>query len=367
MMFENGSRLLHVEQGFCDGVLEDWLSQGLPATIANPAFWGVTDQEDIFDFFNVAKFAHCSFNQFRIEPLPEQILSESNGRRTYRDGMGNTIEARTDGISLPHVMDYAVKSKGDYLAIREEMIRVDERRWNSIHDENFFASVRNQEDHIVTLHVSGPFGFIRDMVGAETAMMLPYLDEELYRMMLRDHLDVCCRTAEHVIRACRPDCCFIWEDNCYKNGPMVSPNIFREFHLPWYQEWDHFLNVCGVPFSLVDTDGDPTALIPLWVEGGITGILPWEVNAVDMLKISREFPHLVLLGGIYKHVLEKEPSDIEAEIDRVMSVLSHRGGYIASLDHWVYRGIGMKSFTCYCHNLERYGKANRSSRLQKIV
>ena len=49
-----------------------------------------------------------------------------------------------------------------------------------------------------------------------------------------------------------------------------------------------FLRKNGVETIFVDTDGNPGALIPLLLEGGVNGLLPLEaaagVNAVDLRK-----------------------------------------------------------------------------------
>ena len=108
-------------------------------------------------------------------------------------------------------------------------------------------------------------------------------------------------------------------------------------------------------------------------------MLPWEVNAVDILKIAVAFPSLNLMGGIYKHMFEPaspsqagrfQTTDVRREIDRelarVVAPLRARGGYIASLDHFIHAGVRYPDLVYYCEALEReYGKANRSSRFEK--
>jgi len=132
----------------------------------------------------------------------------------------------------------------------------------------------------------------------------------------------------------------------------------------------------GVPWIVMDTDGDPTPLVGLWIEGGVDCILPWEVNSVDMLAISRRYPDLVLMGGIYKHMFE--PADpaqvgrfrstdvrqaIDEELERVVAPMRRRGGYIPSLDHWVFSTVRYPDFLYYCQQLvDRYGVSNRSTR-----
>ena len=49
------------------------------------------------------------------------------------------------------------------------------------------------------------------------------------------------------------DAVFIWEDMCYKNGPLISPDTFRKFMLPGYKKLTSFLKDSGVNIITVDS------------------------------------------------------------------------------------------------------------------
>jgi hypothetical protein len=101
-------------------------------------------------------------------------------------------------------------------------------------------------------------------------------------------------------------------------------------------------------------------LVPLWIEGGMDCMLPWEVNSVDILKVAEAYPDLALCGGICKHVFEQEGlAPIDAEIERVVKPLRARGRFFPSLDHWVPRGVPLAKFEYFHRRLVDYGKANR--------
>lgn len=53
----------------------------------------------------------------------------------------------------------------------------------------------------------------------------------------------------------------------YKNGPMISPDIFREFMLPQYKKLTGFFKEYGIKNFFVDTDGNYEKLIPLFLGG----------------------------------------------------------------------------------------------------
>lgn len=379
MRRQNGERLLHIEQGFTcdDGLLARWRTEGLPPDVAAPEFFGVSARPDLFDHFHIAKFAYCGFEQYFLPPFEHVILEQTSGRRIQRNERGVTEEIRTDGgRSLPHGIAFPVGDRTDYRRLRDRLTGNAERRVRQTARETLEPGLALQQDHIVTLWVHGPFGFLRELLGPERAILLPYDDPDLLSEMLEDHLRVCREAGSMVIEACRPDCCYVWEDLAGSSGPFVSPKVFRSMMIPWYRELKRFLTDAGVPWMVVDSDGNPEPLVEGWVEGGVDWILPWEVNCSDILAVARRWPQLILSGGICKHVFEPDdPSQkgrfatndverlIDAELERVVKPLRARGGYFPGLDHWVHPGVSYRGFLHYCRRLEeRYGTMNRITR-----
>lgn len=83
------------------------------------------------------------------------------------------------------------------------------------------------------------------------------------------------------------DFVYIWEDMSYKNGPMLSPKMFDEFFVPYYQRLTGFLRAHGVDVFFLDKDGDFRQLIPGFLQGGVSGIYPVEVQAeIDVIDPS---------------------------------------------------------------------------------
>jgi hypothetical protein len=81
MRRENGSQILHMEQGF-NVPYRKWLAQGLPPSVANVGGVELTDAPNLYDYFNVAGYMFCGFNQFCIPSFEERVLEQGNDRRT---------------------------------------------------------------------------------------------------------------------------------------------------------------------------------------------------------------------------------------------------------------------------------------------
>ncbi len=84
-----------------------------------------------------------------------------------------------------------------------------------------------------------------------------------------------------------------------------------------YQKLSGLLRDHGVDVLMVDTDGDCRKLIPLFMEGGVTALYPFEVQShMDVAEIRRQYPGLALQGGIDKKALAAGKDAIDEELER---------------------------------------------------
>jgi len=102
----------------------------------------------------------------------------------------------------------------------------------------------------------------------------------------------------------------------------------------------------GCALSLVDCDGNPEALIPLWLEAGVNIMFPLEVTeGVDHWAWRKKFgKELLLRGGISKEAVAA--GTIEKELERVRPLIDS-GGYVPHLDHLAPPNISYKEYLAY--------------------
>jgi uroporphyrinogen decarboxylase len=104
----------------------------------------------------------------------------------------------------------------------------------------------------------------------------------------------------------------------------------------------------GVRVILVDTDGDCRQLIQPFLDGGVTGIYPFEVQAgMDVREIRKAFPSLQILGGIDKKEIALGPERIDAELERRIPGMVNLGGYIPMADHQVPPDVSWQNYVYY--------------------
>jgi len=145
----------------------------------------------------------------------------------------------------------------------------------------------------------------------------------------------------------------IWEDMSGKNGPLISPALFREFMTPNYLKIADFAKKNNIPVVSVDTDGNMDILMPLLEEAGINFIVPFEVRAgCDIVQLRRQYPNIAMHGGIDKLELALGFADIDRELDRVEELFSE-SGYIPGLDHLVHPQVSYRNFCYFAEELKK--------------
>jgi uroporphyrinogen decarboxylase len=151
----------------------------------------------------------------------------------------------------------------------------------------------------------------------------------------------------------------LWEDMCYKNGPIISPKLFDTFMRPYYKELLGFLKQdLGIPIIGVDTDGDMHLLIPKFVEAGANLMWPFEVlSGMDVLEVRRQWPReFAIWGGMDKRALVKDHAAISAEVMRVVPPMLSCGGYIPCIDHSVPPDVSFENWNYYLHLVRELGE-----------
>jgi len=159
---------------------------------------------------------------------------------------------------------------------------------------------------------------------------------------------------ERFVIARRGDGVLSKQDMCYKTASIISPKHFREFMVPRYQRITALMRKHGVQVILVDSDGHVDELIPLWLEGGLSGVYPFEVAAgEDVVAVRKQYPRLHIWGGIDKRVLAQDKRAIEAELYAKVPFMLERGGYIPGIDHAVPHDVSYENWLYYREVLHR--------------
>jgi uroporphyrinogen decarboxylase len=128
------------------------------------------------------------------------------------------------------------------------------------------------------------------------------------------------------------------DDAGHREGPMLSPGMWRTFILPYHCRIIEALNVPVIWHS----DGNVEALLPMAIEAGFAGFHGLEPAAgMDLARIKREFGQdLVLIGNVDVRVLcEPDLEAVRCEVDRCIQQGAPGGGYMLATCNSIFDGM----------------------------
>lgn len=385
MDFQPDVRTVLWEWGYWGGTIERWYHEGLPRkhglrqpaaygdTVAGPgAAWGsgvlnVQRAEDVSEYCCLDPPRQTiPLHNFIYPEFPTEVLDEDSEYRTVRDGMGVVSRQRKDSASLPFYIEWPVKDRDSWEQLKAERLQPDLHRRLP---DNWTQLVQEYKQRHYPLAIAsgycGFFGSLRALMGEERLLYAYYYDPALVHDILDYLCDFWIEIYGEVLKEVQPDSAEFWEDMAYRNGPLISPALFREFMLPHYRRLIGFLRENGVRHFCVDTDGNCWQLIPLFLECGMTGMLPFEVQSgMDIVEVRKAYPRLQIYGGLDKRALAQDRTAIDRELAKA-EVLLRQGGYIPMADHLVPPDVSWDSFTYFRRRLE--GLATETQRTRRLL
>lgn len=221
---------------------------------------------------------------------------------------------------------------------------------------NYAKALKERHDRgeiVIRVWLDGYFWFPRGLMGIEKHLFAFYDQPRLMHRMNNDLVEFNNRAISAICKVLKPDMVGFAEDMSYNNGPMLSRELFNEFLLPYYKRTIPTIKGLGIKV-LVDTDGDVTSMIPWLMDAGIEGVYPLERQAgVDLAKIRKLFPRLIMMGGYDKMVMSKGEAEMRAEFERLLPVM-RSGGFIPSVDHQTPPGVSLENFRTYMRLFREY-------------
>ena len=343
-----------------------WVKQGLPENADIPEYLGV--KECSLRSVNITSYPSEGFkwepspsavNLGPIPPFEYRKIREDERYRVWIDSLGVTQLGFQDdwkygwsGFATRVFMDFPVKNRKDFLEIKRRYDPKDPKRypknWSKI------AETYKKRDYPLCVTIRGPFWWTRDMVGltniATGIHKNPELTKEIMDFCGHFHAEALKRALEDV----EADYVILNEDMGYKKGPMIGPEAVKKFMGQAYRRLVKFFHDHGVKVMIIDSDGNVEPLIPVWLELGINGLSPCEVAAdMDVVKLGKQYPDLIIRGGIDKRELTKDKKAVEREVMYRVAPMVERRGYFPGVDHAVPPDISLENFKHFVSLLKK--------------
>ena len=336
---ESVDRCFNMEFGYWQENYDEW-----PGFVEN----GITTEAKANEFFNFDLYEGISGSIWIDPGFPEDIISETEDKRTFRNSNGLIAEVPKDGHStIPHFTESSIKNPSDWDRIKKERFDVENPN-RKIDIEKMIKRHPADRNYALGVNCGSMIGRIRDMLTFEGLAYAVYD----YPAMVEDMVETSCRLAEHSLDQLLPhfdfDYASGWEDICFKNGPIVSVDFFHSIVVPRYKRIGKRLADNGIDIWFTDCDGDIRELVPGFLEAGINTMFPFEVNGSGHpgALLDQYEGRLKIMGGVDKTRLIAGP-DATREYLESIAPWVERGGFIPFCDHRCPPDVAYEDYLAY--------------------
>ena len=334
--------------------LEEWAKQGLDPD---------ADLDQLFQLHKPAR--HClgklGWCEADFEPSFEEKLIEDRGEHeVVQDRAGRKVlyfKGRRSGF-MPTYLDHPVKGWKTWEENVKWRLNSDTpERYSDLEERMATAKKAAGRGELMCVNAAGGYMYLRSLFGPEDLLYAFYDEPELIHDCMQSWLKISdVVTAKHQ-QYVTVDEVFLAEDICYNHSSLISLDMINEFLMPYYQQFVSNIRSRQIDsdrhlYVQIDTDGAAHAVIPIYQQGiGMDVMSPFEVaSGCDVVQVAKEYPDLVISGGIDKRILAKGIKEIDEMVERIIPVLRERGGYTPTCDHGVPAEV---PFVNYMHYRKR--------------
>ncbi len=285
-----------------------------------------------YDRSFAAPAVHAGF----LPAFEPEVLEVRDGFVIHRDPLGIIKRDRADGLSMPEFLEHPVRGPADWLKLKEERLNPDAPGRIA---EDLAAFVHRTREAGEAVQVGafpyGVFGTPRDLLGVERLLTSFYDEPDMVADMMQHLTGLWLNLWSRIADETRIDHIHIWEDMSGRQGSLISPKMVERFMMPCYDRVAEFARRHGVRIVSVDTDGDCSQLVPIFMRHGINMMFPFEVQAGnDIRRVRRDYPGLGIMGGLDKRVEAMTGAAGAAQVDLARE-MAGGGRYVPGFDHLI--------------------------------
>ena len=331
---------------------------------------GLKDEKELHDLCSFDAPGACTLGGLgscEAEFFPrfeEKVLKDMGDYELVQDHAGRHVKffkGRRNGF-MPEYVDHPVK---DWKTWEEHCKwRMDPTSPDRLSTLNHYLPGHvacARQGMVMQQYTVGGYMYLRSLMGPEGLLYMFYDDPDL----IHDCMQSWFRLADSVLAFHQQhvslDFLLIDEDICYKGGSLISPDMIREFLMPYYQQLIHNCRRRQLDQSrrvsfYVGSDGFFDPIIPLYREMGMDMLGPFEVAAgSDVVRTGKEYPDLLITGGLDKREMAKGKDAIDRMVDAILPVMKKRGGYMPTCDHGVPEEVKLSDYLYLRKRLHEFG------------
>ena len=343
-----GAPLYRKEFGYY--CLEEWQEQGMPQDVP----LGELFHYDPPGTHSLGQLGWCE--AAFVPAFEDRVVEDRGDHEVVQDHAGRHLlvfKGRRSGF-MPEYIDHPVKDQRTWQEdVRWRMDPASPERGANLGERLAAARGAAGQGMIITQNLVGGYMYLRSLMGPEDLLYRFHDDPDLIRSCMATWFELADAVIARHQEEVTIDELFLAEDICYNHGPLISPDMMREFLFPHYQQLIANLKARQIDrrrhlYIQIDTDGFADPVISAYGEIGMDVMSPFEVAAgCDVVRAGAEYPDLVIFGGIDKRILAQSKADIDRELERILPTMRARGGYIPTSDHGVPAEVPYDNYLHY--------------------
>jgi hypothetical protein len=352
MEYQPVDRVPNYEVGVWSQTRERWEQEGLNA---DNLHWDWFTGEE---YYGMDAREYIPVHYDMIPAFEQKVIEENDRHEIIQDSSGRIRKALREGaihgarMSMDQYLKFAVESLDDFRKIKKRFIAGLGARYPAGWREVALPRWKNRDHVLVLGRNCSTLGFYwraREWMGTELVSYAWYDQPELMHEMMEFIADFTIENSKPILEQTTVDYVFINEDMAMKQGPLLSPDTYREFIYPHMKRLVEYFKSNGVRYVIVDSDGNTEPLISQLMDAGVDGLWPLERASADTDPhfLRKKYGRgLRLWGAVDKRELVKDEAAIDAHLAEFTDLVEE-GGFIPTVDHTVPPDISLANFEYY--------------------
>ena len=316
-----------------ESTVANWNKQGLPPNIV----WE--------DYFGLDKIARIT--EVHIDTSPrckKKIIEDAPGYRIEKDEWGVTKKNFKPISTTPIYLDHEVHDLPSWTVAKERMFPSKDRINWDIWKKNY----KFWRENGYWIEVGPWFGYDivnTRMVGQETTLIAMLDDPEWVRDMFDHGCNLTLALLDMIWKEGYEFDELLWYDDLgYKNGLMISKQLWSDLVKPYQQKTIHWAHAHSIKAHM-HSCGRVNDLIPDLVEMGLDCINPMEIKAgMDPLQMKKDFGKDLCIRGGFDIMKWMDIGLAEADIREKLPTLKEGSGYVFSSDHSIADSVTVENY-----------------------
>lgn len=202
------------------------------------------------------------------------------------------------------------------------------------------------------------FEFSHYLRGMDNLLMDYVLHPDLAHRLARIVIDYKKRVMERAVEV-GADILLTGDDYAHRQAPIMSPQHFREFVLPYLQEAVDVAHAQGAPF-IKHTDGNLWPIIDMIVDAGIDCLDPLEPIAnMDIGEVKQRYGDCIALAGNIDcgELLSRgTPEEVVAAVKETLAKGAVGGGHILASSNSIHPAVRPQNYTAMVQAARQFGQ-----------